>query len=150
MRRTTACACWERTITANVWPGSVKSSPKVPAPVTNRWSSRRRGERPMPQSFILMLPDVKGHAFKMIAQDGLQEAFPQAAIALQVAGIPLRAKNSENATLARLGQHPDVFQRMERQILGPPFTTLYRADGNTRNWKQLRQVLGIVPGVELL
>ena len=37
----------ERAIAANVCPGSVKSSPNVPAPVTRRWSSRRRGELPL-------------------------------------------------------------------------------------------------------
>src|SRR5262245_15313389 len=53
MRRRIACACGERTTTANVCPGSVKSSPKLPAPVTSRWSSRRRGELPMPGCFMV-------------------------------------------------------------------------------------------------
>src|SRR5262249_31844971 len=57
MRRSIACACGERTIAANVCLGSVKSSPNVPDPVIKRWSSRRRGELPIPGLVMLMFPE---------------------------------------------------------------------------------------------
>ena len=56
MRRSIACACGERTIAANVCLGSVKSSPNVPAPVIKRWSSRRKGELPIPGLVMVMFP----------------------------------------------------------------------------------------------
>lgn len=57
MRRSIACACGERTIAANVCLGSVKSSPNVPAPVIKRWSSRRKGELPIPGLVMVMFPN---------------------------------------------------------------------------------------------
>src|SRR5262245_45694191 len=52
MPRMCACACGERSITAQAWPSTLKSSLKRPRPVVSRSSSLRTRGRPMKRKLI--------------------------------------------------------------------------------------------------
>src|SRR5581483_7293538 len=62
---TVACACGERTNTAQVWPGRVMSSVYWPLPVMKRWSSLRLTGAPMPVAVtgVLLLVSMPPRGF---------------------------------------------------------------------------------------